>query len=68
MSKYDALWRWIRENGTTDLTLSFDEIAAILGFPLDHAFLHFKKELSAYSWQVVRISMKEQIVRFERLP
>ena len=68
MSKYEPLWIWIRENGTDRFTLSFDDIGRIVGFPLDHAFLHFKKELSAYGWQVVKISMKEQTVLFERLP
>ena len=46
MSKYDALWSWVYENGTD----------------------RFKKELPAYGWQVVKISMKEQTVLFERLP
>ena len=68
MSKYDALWSWIHENGSDRFTLSFDDIGRILGFPLDHAFLRFKKELPAYGWQVVKISMKEQTVLFERLP
>ena len=68
MSKYDPLWAWIRENGVDRFTLSFDDIRRIVGFPLDHAFLRFKKELPAYGWQVVKISMKEQTVLFERLP
>lgn len=68
MSKYDALWSWVRENGSDRFTLSFDDIGRILGFPLDHAFLRFKKKLPAYGWQVVKISMKEQTVLFERLP
>lgn len=68
MSKYDALWGWICENGTERFTLSFDDIGRTLGFPLDHTFLRFKKELAAYGWQVVKISMKEQTVLFERLP
>lgn len=68
MSKYHALWDWICENGTERFTLSFDDIGRIVGFPLDHAFLRFKKELTAYGWQVVKISMKEQTVLFEQLP
>ena len=68
MSKYDALWSWVRENGSDRFTLSFEDIGRILGFPLDHAFLRCKKELPAYGWQVVKISMKEQTVLFERLP
>ena len=68
MSKYQALWDWIRENGDDRFTLSFDDIGRIVGFPLDHAFLRCKKELLAEGWRVVRISMNAQTVLFERLP
>lgn len=67
MSKCDALWAWIRNNGTDRFALSFEDIGRIVGFPLDHAFLGSKKELLAIGWKVVKISMKEQIVLFERL-
>ena len=39
MSKYDALWRHIRDSGEPKLTLGFDEIGQIASVPLDHAFL-----------------------------
>lgn len=39
MSKYDALWRYIRDSGEPKLTLGFDEIGQIAGVSLDHAFL-----------------------------
>ncbi|WP_305151482.1 hypothetical protein [uncultured Dubosiella sp.] len=66
MSKYDPLWHWIQEHETTDFVLGFDEIAKILGFPLDHSFLTFKKELPAYGFQVQKISMKNKTVAFKK--
>ncbi|MDD4074813.1 MAG: hypothetical protein PHC80_01845 [Eubacteriales bacterium] len=65
MSKYDPLWAYIRENGRDGFMLTFDEIAAI-GVPLDHSFLNYKKELTAYGWRVGKISMKAQTVTFEK--
>lgn len=47
--------------------LTFEEIRAVTGFPMDHAFLRYKKELAEYGYQVVKISMKEQTVVFSRL-
>lgn len=46
MSKYDALWNWIIENGTDSFALSFSEIEKIAGLPIDHSFLTCKKELT----------------------
>ena len=67
MSKYDALWAWIRENGTDSFQLTFAEIEQIAGLPIDHSFLTYKKELMGYGYQVVKISMKEQTVVFQKL-
>ncbi len=64
MSKYDALWKYVADNGGTGLTLTFEEIAKIAGIPLDHSFLGYKKELEAYGYLVGKISMKQQIVAF----
>ena len=66
MSKYDPLWNWIIENETDDLSMTFSEIEKRAGLPVDHSFLTFKKELLPYGFRVVRISMKEQIVYFEK--
>ena len=41
MSKYDALWWYIRDSGEKKLLLSFDEIGQIAGVPLDHSFLKY---------------------------
>ena len=67
MSKYNALWEWIRENGTDSFKLTFDEIGQIAGVPIDHSFLVYKKELVGYGYQVVKISLKEQTVLFQQL-
>ena len=66
MSKYDALWAWITENGKDRCKLSFAEIEQIAGLPIDHSFLTFKKELLPYGYKVGKISMKAQTVTFER--
>ena len=67
MGKYDALWAWIKENGTDSFKLTFAEIEQIAGQPIDHSFLTYKKELMNYGYQVVKISMKEQTVVFQKL-
>ena len=66
MSKYDALWAWIRENGTDSFNLTFAEIKQIAGVSIDHSFLASKKELMGYGYQVVKISLKEQTVFFQK--
>ena len=67
MSKYYALWAWIRENGTDSFQLTFAEIEQIAGLPIDHSFLTYKKELMDYGYQVGKASMKEQTVFFQKL-
>ena len=48
MSKYDALWAWIKENGKDNFQLTFVEIEKIGGLPINHSFLTYKKELMDY--------------------
>lgn len=67
MSKYTALWDWIKENGTDSFKLTYSEIEQIAGLPLDHSFLTYKKELPDYGYEVAKISMKEQTVAFRKL-
>lgn len=67
MSKFDPLRAWIKEHGTDSFCLSFSEICRIAGSPIDHSFLTYKKELTAYGYQVDKISMKEQTVTFKRI-
>ena len=66
MSKYQPLWEHIQTMNADKLNLSYGEIQNILGFPIDHSFLTYKKELPACGWNVKKISMKEENVLFER--
>ena len=67
MSKYNALWEYVRRRGEKSFRLTFEEIGSIAGVPLDHSFLTYKKELTAYGYQVGKIAMKEQTVLFSQL-
>ena len=67
MSKYEPLWKWIRDNGTDNFKLTYAEIEEIAGVPIDHSFLKYKKELSEYGFCGGKISMKEATVMFKRV-
>lgn len=62
MSKYQALWNYIKNNNKDEYEFSFEEIKNFLGFEIDHSFLSYKKELLEYGYEVVKISMKEKTV------
>lgn len=64
MSKYLPLWEYVSKRNDESFSLSFDEIEALLGFPVDHSFLTYKKELSDYGAKVEKISIKERRVLF----
>lgn len=66
MSKYSPLWNYVLKNAQKTLTLTFSEIESILGTPIDHSFLKYKKELTEYGYQVSKISIKHQTVLFEK--
>ena len=67
MSKYEPLWKWIKENGTGSFKLTYADIENITDLPIDHSFLNYKKELQEYGYKVGKISMKDQTVTFERI-
>ncbi len=67
MSKYDSLWEYVQKNGSQSFQLTFEEIQGIVGIPIDHSFLKYKKELTEYGYEVGKISMKEQTVIFHKL-
>jgi len=67
MSKYNSLWEYVKNNGDSDIRLSFDEVRNVLGFDIDHSFLTFKKELKEYGYEVGKISLKEKHVNFKKL-
>lgn len=60
MSKYTALWEYIRKRGEESFSLRFEQIGEIAGVLLDHSFLKYKKELTVCGYQVEKISMKAQ--------
>lgn len=64
MKTYDALWAHIHACGIPWQTMTFDEIGAILGFPLGHSFLQHKKELQTYGHEEEKISLKVETVTF----
>ena len=66
MSKYERLWRYLRERGEPRIRLSFQEIGEIAGVELDHSLLRYKKELPEYGYEVEAISMKERTVLFRK--
>ena len=43
MSKYHALWDYVRSQSAPQLTLSFDEIQQIAGIQIDHSFLQLRR-------------------------
>jgi hypothetical protein len=67
MSKYDALWEYVKKDGSPAIRLSFREIRDIAGIELDHSFLNYKKELVQYGYQVEKISLKDQTVIFKKM-
>lgn len=67
MSKYETLWNYIKDNNKDSYKLTYDEIENILGFPIDHSFLTYKKELISYGYEVVKISMKEKTILFNKI-
>lgn len=52
MSKYQALWEYVREKECKSLKLTFDEIADIVGIPLDHSFLNKQTDSITVRFQV----------------
>lgn len=62
MSKYEPLWKYIKENKKDEFKLTYEEIRNILGFDIDHSFLKYKKELLEYGYEITKISIKEKYV------
>lgn len=67
MSKYESLWKYIKENKKESYKLSYEEVKNILGFNIDHSFLTYKKELKEYGYEIEKISLKEKIVIFHKI-
>lgn len=67
MSKYNKLWKYIKDNNKDIYKLSYDNIRYILGFDIDHSFLTYKKELQEYGYEVKKISIKDKMVIIEKI-
>lgn len=66
MSKYLNLWKYIEKSNKDILLMSFDDVASILGFNIDHSFLSYKKELERFGYKVFKISLKEKTILIKR--
>ncbi len=67
MSKYEPLWKYIKDNKKQEYKLSFEEVKKIVGFEFDHAFLTYKKELVDYGYEFVKLSLKEKWVIIKKI-
>ncbi len=67
MSKYQTLWEYLKNNNQDTYELTFKEIKDLLGFPIDHAFLTYKKEALEYGYEVIKISMKQEKIFIKRV-
>jgi len=67
MSKYAPLWQHFHGLDKPKVELSFSAIQQILGFPIDHSFLNYKKELERYGYRVRKIHLKGKKVVFEKM-
>ncbi len=67
MSKYEQLWKYLKENNKDTYKLSYEEIKNIIGFEIDHSFLNYKKEAKDFGYEVGKISMKEKTVIFNKI-
>lgn len=67
MSKYNPLWDYLKTCEKDSVILSFHEIQQIAGYPVDHSFLSYKKELLEYGYQVGKISIKNKTISFNKI-
>lgn len=67
MSKYEPLWKYLKNNKKESYKLSYEEIENIIGFEINHSFLTYKKELKEFGYKVEKISMKEKTITFSKI-
>ena len=67
MSKYEPLWKYIKENKKEEYRITYEEIRNILGFDIDHSFLKYKKELLEYGYEITKISIKDKYVLIHKI-
>ena len=66
MSKYEALWTYLKDNCLSTETLSFEEIFRISRVRVDSEFISRKREAERYGISVMKINMKNETVLFAR--
>ena len=67
MSKYEPLWKYIKDNKKEEYKLTYEEIRSVLGFNIDHSFLKYKKELLEYGYEITKISIKDKYVLIHKI-
>ena len=67
MSKYEPLWKYLKDNNKENYKLSYEEIKNVIVFEIDHSFLTYKKEAKEFGYEVGKISMKEKTVIFNKI-
>lgn len=45
MSKYDPLWKYLKDNKKNSYKMSYKEIENILNFEIDHSFFNLQKRV-----------------------
>ena len=66
MSKYETLWKYLKDNNKENYKLSYEEIKNIIGFEIDHSFLTYKTEAKESGYEVGKISMNEKTIIFNK--
>lgn len=76
--KYQPLWQWLTERVTSPVTLSFDEVEVLLGFPLPPSSRRHLPHWYGYDntavgrairdagWRARGVSLQDETVTFER--
>lgn len=64
MSKYDKLWQYVQNISEKEIQITFEKAEEILGFPINHSFLNYKKEAENFGYSVKKISLKNQHILF----
>ena len=67
MSKYELLWKYLKENNKENYKLSYEEIKNIIGIEIDHSFLTDKKVAKEFGYEDGKVSMKEKTVIFNKI-
>ena len=67
MSKYEPVWKYLKDNNKENYKLSYEEIKNIIWFEIDHSFLTYKKEAKEFGYEVGKISMKEKTIIFNKI-